>query len=956
MASNSTVLADAQGEMDDWIEIFNGSTDIINLGGYYLSDDYTDLLKWQIPSDKSELTTLHPGGYCIIWADGQPEQGPFHLSFKLSKNGESVSILHPDGVTLVDSITFGNQQVDCSWGRDGDQPDQWKLFDTPSPGTWNGYGLIGKVGKPHMLPESNFHSSPILVEIVSVDPKDKVYYTLNGEIPTALWYKYSSPIEIEKNTVVNAIALRDGYLSSNVASRTFLINTDYKLPVISLITNPYGMFDHIGGIYMNPSRRGDIWEREARIQFFDKDTAFFEVDCGIRLQGATGRYDDKKSFRLFFREKYGTGRLKYPLWGEDEVDSFNRLLLHSGGDDRTSEQHGTLLRDAICTELWKRMGGLSISKKFAMLHINAEPWGIYNFCEDIDKDFICDHLGWQDLDLIRFNWGGWYLEHGDSTEWKQLLRTLINADEMDDVLYESIASQMDILSFTDLQAFIHFSAYYSWVRGVFVFKEKQANARWQWTIWDLDRTFINYGDNVYYLYYPINQSENDWPYKIMLKMLTNPRYKQFFINRLCDLLNTHFQPDEVLGYADSLASVIRNDIAEDEGRWNDVAGQWENSWDNLRQNLLNRNSTLFSQTRGYFGLKHSAVINLIQPKGQGYYQLNTLKLESFPWKGYYYQDVPISVEAIPGEMYEFEGWLHPADSLNPVITVFPGDGMTFQALFNLKIDTSYCENSLRISEIMYKPSDKMNSGDWLEVINCGPDIIDLNYWQISDSEKNHIYKFPAGILIKPSQYFVVCCDSSLFAGIYLGINNYIGNMNFNLGRCDRISLHTPFGNPVDSVNYQSGAPWPDSADGMGYSLERINIEGDGNLDENWGVSYKVGGSPGERRDSRENSNVDIFKSTSPGTFRLFPNYPNPFNPETTISFDLPVPCTLRLEIFDVRGRLVRTLKQEFMGVGKHQIMWDACDDQGRNVLSGVYLYRIEAGGAYCAVKKMVLMK
>ena len=82
--------------------------------------------------------TIAPGGYARLWADGEPEQGPTHLGFKLSKSGEAIGLFEADGMTLIDSLTFGPQQRDVSYGRTADGGTLWESFKAPTPGRSNG--------------------------------------------------------------------------------------------------------------------------------------------------------------------------------------------------------------------------------------------------------------------------------------------------------------------------------------------------------------------------------------------------------------------------------------------------------------------------------------------------------------------------------------------------------------------------------------------------------------------------------------------------------------------------------------------------------------------------------------------------------------------------------------------------------------------------------------------------
>jgi flagellar hook assembly protein FlgD len=93
----------------------------------------------------------------------------------------------------------------------------------------------------------------------------------------------------------------------------------------------------------------------------------------------------------------------------------------------------------------------------------------------------------------------------------------------------------------------------------------------------------------------------------------------------------------------------------------------------------------------------------------------------------------------------------------------------------------------------------------------------------------------------------------------------------------------------------------------------------------------------------------------PSHYSLQQNYPNPFNPETRITFECPVASHVGLYIFDMAGRLVRTLADNSLQPGRHTILWDGRDDRGRNVASGIYLCSMTADG-FKENKKMTLIR
>jgi len=106
-----------------------------------------------------------------------------------------------------------------------------------------------------------------------------------------------------------------------------------------------------------------------------------------------------------------------------------------------------------------------------------------------------------------------------------------------------------------------------------------------------------------------------------------------------------------------------------------------------------------------------------------------------------------------------------------------------------------------------------------------------------------------------------------------------------------------------------------------------------------------------------NSEALALKVALPKAFALSQNFPNPFNPQTTIAFDIPEgkEVNVRLNVYNMRGQLVRTLVNEFKSEGSYQIQWDGTDNYGRRVSSGVYFYRITTG-EFSQTRKMVILK
>ena len=130
LAGNSATNTDEAGEFDDWIELYNPTNQSVNLSGLFLVEGAD---QWQFPDT---MSIIPPGGFLLVWCDDDEFQGPLHTNFKLSTDGEEIALLRPDGVTVIDSISFGPQTIDQSYGRVLDGHDEWG-FMVPTPGSSN---------------------------------------------------------------------------------------------------------------------------------------------------------------------------------------------------------------------------------------------------------------------------------------------------------------------------------------------------------------------------------------------------------------------------------------------------------------------------------------------------------------------------------------------------------------------------------------------------------------------------------------------------------------------------------------------------------------------------------------------------------------------------------------------------------------------------------------------------
>lgn len=145
MASSTNSLADpADGDFDDWFELYNAGSTAVDLGGYWLTDNLLAPTGYQIPDNGQYVVPA--GGFLLVWADGETGQNStnrvdLHADFQLARAGEQIGLYAPNGFTLIDGVTFGSQTNDISEGRFADGAQSIYVMATPTPRSPNTIGL-----------------------------------------------------------------------------------------------------------------------------------------------------------------------------------------------------------------------------------------------------------------------------------------------------------------------------------------------------------------------------------------------------------------------------------------------------------------------------------------------------------------------------------------------------------------------------------------------------------------------------------------------------------------------------------------------------------------------------------------------------------------------------------------------------------------------------------------------
>jgi len=138
LAQNISCCTDANGDYDGYIELFNYGDEAVDISGLFITDQIGSYEDYhQIPTG-NDSTIIQPGGFLLLWADEESEQGVLHVEFELgTRVGGVIGLFMPDSTTVVDNITYGSQSDDdVAYGRYPDSSATWQ-FMNPTPGATN---------------------------------------------------------------------------------------------------------------------------------------------------------------------------------------------------------------------------------------------------------------------------------------------------------------------------------------------------------------------------------------------------------------------------------------------------------------------------------------------------------------------------------------------------------------------------------------------------------------------------------------------------------------------------------------------------------------------------------------------------------------------------------------------------------------------------------------------------
>jgi hypothetical protein len=538
MARNESLLADVFGNYYDWIELKNTTDRDINLAGYTLSKGLEQEERYVFGD-----SLLPAQGYAVYFADAELNVNGTgkYVPFSISASGERLYLCDEDcGQLQVFETGYLEKNASSGLNEEGERV----FFEVPTPGGANSEKYVKSYAAPVGFSlEGGEISGDQQLELTAEDGA-RIYYSLDGSVPTRSDKLYVGPIELTTTRTVRAIAIVEGQLPSVVTTQTYIVGVEHDLPIVALSTEPENLFGSVG-MYSNPFNE---IERPVHVEFYETDGLALSFDAGFEIAGGSSRLFTQKSFAIHLRKDYGTGEINYPLFDENEVTSFKHFLLRTSGQD----QYMTKIRDAFIHRAVKDVIDIEVmNSRPCVVYLNGQYWGLYNIREKVNEDYLASHHG-VDPDQVRILvengavWAGNDDSFSDAA-YSALVRFVSTHDMQEPENYEYVASQVDIDNFID---YLIIQSYFGNTSCDFKFWRDQIGGKWRWILCDMDWALFK-GTHTWSIFRqvfnPNGMGAQGWiDTSLQVNLMKNADFKREFITRYAFYARTYFTPERLL--------------------------------------------------------------------------------------------------------------------------------------------------------------------------------------------------------------------------------------------------------------------------------------------------------------------------------------------------------------------------------------------------------------------------
>jgi hypothetical protein len=889
MASNSASIQDEDSEFSDWLELLNNSGSSVDLDGLYLTDDELVPTKWRLPA-----VTLGAGQYLIVWASDKNRQipgQPLHTNFRLSASGEYLGLIAADGTTVIHEYnpTFGAVAENRTFGLAADLVTE-RCFILPTPGAANNESADCATTAPvAFAPERGFYDAPFQLTLSTPTPGATIRYTLDGSDPTPTHGSvYAAPLDVTTTAMVRAMAYGAGLDPTPTVTHTYIFladvltqsiddqpeeylftSADYDMdptvvndprysdgiiddlkaiPTMSIVTDVDHLFGPANGIYTHRSGTGVEWERPTSVELIHGDGApGFQVNCGIRMQGAVSLLSDsgKYNMRLLFKSIYGPSKLVYPLFAGSSVDSFDTVTLTATHTRSWPAGYADAeyIRDTWLKDTQRAMGQVSPHATYVHLYLNGRYFGLYRPTERPSAPFLASWYGGVEEDYDALNSGK--PVDGDRNAWETMQSLSQGAIETL-AGYDALRQYLDVENLADYMISNIYAGNVDWPeKNWYAGRRREPGAGFRFFNWDGEEILFAVSAN------RVSVGAYDSPAAVYARLREySPEFRLLFGDRV----HKHFfnggalTPEKSGARWRARRDEIYRAIVGESARWGDGRRGTNPYTRDVEWTIENQRLLL-----SYFPARSR--VQFEQFRKAGLYPAIDAPVFS-QHGGEFFPGLEVTITTAAGAIhYTTDGSdpRQPGGAVSPTATTYSSPvplttGTTLRAralsggVWSALNEATFSPVSpLRITELLYNPAGGVGA-EFLEIRNIGSSPVSLSGVALTTGVT---FAFPATVLAAGAHVLVVentTTFNSLYGGGHPVIGQYSGRLD-NSG--ERIVLMGPGASTIHDFEYDDA--WYPSTDGPGKSLVIRDATGELSLwgqATGWRASSANAGTPG----------------------------------------------------------------------------------------------------------------
>ena len=649
-ASNDSIATFPNADFTDWIELYNASSQSVDLSRWGLSDRLTRGRKWQFP----EGCFIGPGEYKVIVCDGHPEKtslAELHTSFKIGRlKQEVITLTDPTG-RVLDKMMLPEMKTDVSYGRTVGMTGLF-YYDTPTPFQANGGGFAGYAETPVFSVAPGMHYATVYLEI-SIPEGTQVYYTTDGSIPTLHSNPYNGErLEINYTAVIRARAYSvAGLEPSDVLTGTYFINAYHTLPVVSVVADPdvlwneeYGMLT-LGAnavkeapgklpfkntVYRQVKNAGT--ENECHVEIYDLEgNTVISQGAAFSLMGDFSLDMPQKSMKFRAKSAYGSKTFPAALFEDRKYTEYKSFVLRNSGNDSM----WTRLQDGFESRMLDAYGTTIMHQawKPVAVYLNGVYWGHMNLRERVDRYFVAQHEGLTlaDADNMDVLQASGAAKYGSSNKaFKAMIKKIKAgnpAKNPEDLQY--ILDNVDVdnlFEYLALEMFVGNSD----IGNTRYYRLKTEGSKWRWIWYDADYGLFMSSFNSPKSYTKEKgMGDQKIDNTIFRALLSVPEYKDKFLRKFGEVFQ-FFTTERMIGILEPLVELITPEMQLHWARWGEendkmvieevpttVDGAyryWEKRVERLRNVCRLRPTRLWEMTQDAFNLTDQQMIEYFGPK------------------------------------------------------------------------------------------------------------------------------------------------------------------------------------------------------------------------------------------------------------------------------------------------------------------------------------------------------